>query len=53
MTTTANLEQLLQRFGTAKAVFDWAERTNTDLLSRFDLTDAEFDELKEQAGNDD
>lgn len=42
-------EQLIEKFGSAEAVFVWAEATTTDLRSEFDLTDDEFDKLKAAA----
>lgn len=39
-------------FDSATAVFEWAEATTTDLLSKFDLTDNEFMTLQDWSERD-
>lgn len=42
---------LMDRFGSAEAVFVWADNTDTDLKSEFDLSDKAFDRLLSLAEN--
>lgn len=49
---TNKIAVLMREHGTAEALFAWAERTGTDLLSAEDLTDAEFVELRRMAHAD-
>jgi hypothetical protein len=49
---SAAVDALVSQFGSAEAVFVFAENTTTDLRSAFDLTDEQFEELADRASDD-